>query len=212
MSDFDQRIGALEDELKHRDKRIAELKAELDEARALIADMEEHVQECREITESWIEAFEMRRNDDGKMLVWASFVEQHDDLVERHNALVREWNKMVTTYNVVVAPKNIGRPLEASEAQCIEVQRLRKTGASLRTIVTQTGLGLRTIRTIIGRQNSTDRTSKRTNALRKRELNRQRMLSWRARKRTRDALPRRITASLARGDALPKAAKGIDRR
>jgi hypothetical protein len=39
MSDLDQRVGALEDELKHRDKRITELKAELDEARALIADM-----------------------------------------------------------------------------------------------------------------------------------------------------------------------------
>ena len=49
MSDLDQRVGALEDELKHRDKRITELKAELDEARALIADMEEQVvQECRE--------------------------------------------------------------------------------------------------------------------------------------------------------------------
>jgi uncharacterized coiled-coil protein SlyX len=48
MSDLDQRIGALEDELKHRDKRITELKSELDEARALIADMEEQVQECRE--------------------------------------------------------------------------------------------------------------------------------------------------------------------
>src|SRR5262249_46489579 len=152
---------------------------------------EEHVQECREITESWIEAFQMRRTDDGKVLVWASFVEQHDDLVDKHNALVREWNKMVPKYNAVVVPKNIGRPLEASEAQCLEVQRLRKTGASLRAIVAQTGLGLRTIRTIIGRQNGTDRTSKQTNVLRKRELNRQRMISWRARKRTRDALPRR---------------------
>ena len=73
MSDLDQRIGALEDELKHRDKRITELKAELDEARALVADMEEHVRECSEITESWIEAFQMRRTDDGKGLVWASF-------------------------------------------------------------------------------------------------------------------------------------------
>src|SRR5262245_34457822 len=90
MSDLDQRIGALEDELKHCDKRIMELKSELDEARALVADMEEHVRECREITESWIEAFQMRRTDDGKVLVWASFVEQHDDLVEKHNALVRE--------------------------------------------------------------------------------------------------------------------------
>jgi uncharacterized coiled-coil protein SlyX len=125
MSDLDQRIGALEDELRHRDKRITELKAELDEARALVADMEEHVGECREITEAWIEAFQMRRTDDGKVLVWASFVEQHDELVDKHNALVREWNKMVPKYNAVVAPKNIGRPLEASEAQCLEVQRLR---------------------------------------------------------------------------------------
>jgi hypothetical protein len=36
------------------------------------------------------------------------------------------------------------------------------------------------------------------------------MISWRARKRTRDALPRRIAESLKKGDALLKAAKGID--
>jgi hypothetical protein len=88
----------------------------------------------------------------------------------------------------VVAPKNIGRPLEVSEAQCLEVQRLRKTGASLRRRRSDRA-GLRTIRTIIGRQNGSDCTSKRTNALRKRELDRQRMISWRARKRTRDTLP-----------------------
>src|SRR5258707_11026795 len=38
-----------------------------DEARALVADMEEHVRECREITEFWIEAFQMRRTDNGKV-------------------------------------------------------------------------------------------------------------------------------------------------
>jgi hypothetical protein len=82
----------------------------------------------------------------------------------------------------------------------------------LRDIAAQTGLGLRTIRTIIGRQNGSDRTSKRTNALRKRELDRQRMISWRARKRSRDALPRRITESLKKGEVLLKATKGIDQR
>jgi hypothetical protein len=41
----------------------------------------------------------MHRTDDGKVLVWASFVDQHDNLVDKHNALVREWNKMVPKYN-----------------------------------------------------------------------------------------------------------------
>lgn len=74
MSDLAQCIGALEDVLKHRDKRITELKAELDGARALVADMEER--EYHEITESWIEVFDMRRTGDGKVLMWASFVEE----------------------------------------------------------------------------------------------------------------------------------------
>ena len=156
----------------------------------MIADVEEHIRECREVTESWIEAFQMRGTDDGQVLLWASFIEEHGDLVDRHNALVREWNKVVPKYRTVVASKNIGRPLEASEAQCLEVLQLRKastvdfstwtSGASLRTIVIQTGLGLRTIRTIIGRQNGTDRTGKQTNVLHNRELNWQRMISWRA--------------------------------
>ena len=41
--------------------------------------MEEHVWECREITESWFEAFQMRWIDNGKVLLWVSFVEEHDE-------------------------------------------------------------------------------------------------------------------------------------
>jgi hypothetical protein len=91
-------------------------------------------------------------------------------------------------------PQPIGRPLHAGEAQCIAVQPLRKAGTSLRGIGAQAGLGVRTVRTIIARTDGTDRTSKRVTTLR--ELNRQRMISWRARKRTRDSLPKRVTDAL----------------
>jgi len=53
----------------------------------------------------------------------------------------------------------------------------------------------------------TDRTTKRTNEIRRLELNRNRMAAYRARKRTRDALPKRITEALNRGKSLVKRAR-----
>ena len=56
----------------------------------------------------------------------------------------------------------------------------------------------------------TDRTSKRTNLLRKREFDRLRAADYRARKKARDRLPGRINATIKRGKELVKAAKGLD--
>ncbi len=80
---------------------------------------------------------------------------------------------------------------------------------SLRTIAEQTGLGLRTVRTIIDKTVGTDRTGKRTNLLRKREIDRLRAAEYRVRKRARDLLPKRIAETRKRGEALVKAAKGL---
>jgi hypothetical protein len=65
----------------------------------------------------------------------------------------------------------LGRPLLASEAQQRDVRKLHKSGKSLRTIVTATGLSFRTVRTIVGRVEGTDRTTRRTNELRRLKLN-----------------------------------------
>jgi hypothetical protein len=60
------------------------------------------------------------------------------------------------------------------------------------------------VRTIIGKADGSDRTNRRRNELRKLELDRARINAWRARKRTRDALPKQITELQARAVALLK--------
>src|SRR5258707_14445406 len=89
------------------------------------------------------EAFDMVLGDDGSYR-WPTVQSQFNELADKHNALVAQWNRMVPKYNAVVAPRGIGRPLAASEAQQREVRALHKVGKSLRVIAGMTGLGLRT--------------------------------------------------------------------
>jgi hypothetical protein len=184
-----QRIGLLEDELRHRDARIRDLRQEVEEAQMLISELREQAQDHYDLIEAWKEAFDMQLSSDG-YYHWPNIYERFNELVDKYNALVRQWNKSVSAYNAAVAPRYLGRPLAASESQRRQVLALRKAGKSLRGIVKDTGLGIRTIRTILGKPDGTDRTSKRTNELRKLELNRAAMATYRARKRTRDALPK----------------------
>jgi hypothetical protein len=177
-----------------------------EEAQALIAELREQVQDAGEVLESWIEAFEMVIGDDGRYH-WPGLHAEVGDILEKYFALVKHWNRMVPRYNAAIEPRGLGRPLAASEAQQRKVLAMRKAGESLRAIVTVTGLGLRTVRTIIGKADGTDRTTRRTNELRKLELHAARMAAYRARKRTRDALPQRITEALARGKSLVKRAR-----
>ena len=129
--------------------------------------------------------------DDGKW-TWDPFMDRHNDLVDKYDALLRDWNKFVGEYNAVVQPRPVGRPLEASEAQQVDVLRRRKSGESLQHIANETSLGLQTVRTIIGKANGTDRTTGKHLARIKPED----MVAWKARTRTRDALPRRLNALL----------------
>jgi hypothetical protein len=78
---------------------------------------------------------------------------------------------------------------------------------SLRAIAEETSLTLRTVRTIIGRAQGTDRTTMKH--LARIDPDRARAASWKARKRTRDALPKQINESLKTGRELIKAAKGL---
>src|SRR5438270_1685042 len=152
-----ERLYQVEDELRAAERRIAEMKAERDDAWNLVQRKQEYVEDVNATIESWIEAFEMTLGDDG---MWHSsgehLIDKYHSLIEKHNALVREWNKLVREYNGMVAPKQIGRPLNASDAQCAEVLRLRKAGTSLQDIADDTSLSLRTVRTIIGRDERTD--------------------------------------------------------
>jgi hypothetical protein len=66
------------------------------------------------------------------------------------------------------------------------------------------------VRTIIGKVDGTDRTSVKRDKLRRRELNRARQATWRARKRIRDGLPKRINDVLKNGEELVKQA-GVSR-
>src|SRR5438046_8020082 len=87
---------------------------------------------------------------------WGPFWADHNAVIEEYNDLVRRWNKYVPLIN----RQDVGRPLAASDAQCAQVLKLRKAGGSLRGIAEETSLGLNTVRTIIGKANGTDRTTK----------------------------------------------------
>lgn len=206
------RIAELETELQRRDDQLKEVRSELAEAREMVDQMREQVDDVNSLTDSWIEAFELVQGDDGKYYAgdgWDRIVKAHTALREEHMKLLRQWNRFVPEYNATVRPRDRGRPLAASEHQVRTVRKLAKAGNSQRSIATETGLGVRTVRTILERDAGTDRTAKRTNLLRKREVDRQRQADWRARKRVIDDLPARATRIRQRGDELVKAAKGL---
>src|SRR5262249_23466090 len=127
------RIGELEDELKQRDARIRELRGDLNKAETLITEEREHIEDAHRLIDSWIEAFDMTQDENGKwtMPQWL------DDAVAARNAyrdLVTKWNRNVSAFNNTIAPRNVGRPLLASETQARQVRRLHKAGKSLRAI------------------------------------------------------------------------------
>jgi hypothetical protein len=200
------RIAVLEDELEQRDHRIRELCADLDKAEKLVWEMREHVEDAGTLIGSWIEAFDMVQDDDGAWKWSTAFVEGHE-WFKKYDALVTKWNRFVPEWNAMVRPRNVGRPLAASEAQVAEVLKLHKTGGSLRGIAEDTSLGLATVRTIVSQKNGTDRTT--VKHLERIDPDRAASARWRARKRTRDALPKRINETLAKGRELVKEAKGL---
>ena len=204
-----KRTHELEDEIKERDRRIAELKAELDAASDLTYRLSEHVHEANEQTDEWIQAFDMVPDDEGRW-IWKVSVIEGDEWLDKYRDLVREWNKWIPHYNAMVRPRNIGRPLAASETQCAEVLKLRKAHMSLRGIAEETGLTLQTVRTIISQRKRTDRTS--IKHLSRIDPDRAGMKLWLAKKRMRDGLPKKIHELRATGDELLKEAKGLLRK
>ena len=203
-----RRISELEDDIKERDRRIAELKDELERERDLAYQLGEHVKDADNMIDLWIQGFGMVLNDKG-MWDWST---DADFIVgfkwfEKYKALLRDWNKFVPDYNALVRPRNVGRPLLASETQCVEVLKLHKAGKSLRGIVEETNLGLQTVRTVIGQRKRTDRTT--VKYLSRIDSDRARMKTWMAKKQMRDRLPKQIYELRETGDKLLKEVKGL---
>lgn len=206
------RIAELEHAVQHRESQLKEAREDRDNALELVGQMREQLEQSNDLIENWIEVFELQQDSAG---VWifdpnqAALWEAHDRLQEEHRLLIRDWNRFVRRYNATITPRDVGRPVAASEAQVREVRKLHKGGASLRKIASAMGLGVRTVRTIVEKARGTDRTSRRATELRKREYNRLRGAAWRARKRALVELPKRISSTRARGLELVKAAKGL---
>ncbi len=200
-------IGEVRANLVEAERRIADLKLERDEALDLVQRMKEHVEDATATIDQWKEAFDMQLSNDG---IWEWKIDDVIDAMHgKYSALLKEWNRFVPQYNAAVAPKQIGRPLDASPAQCARVLKLKKAGKSFRVIAEETSLSLQTVRTIVGRQTRTDRTS--INRLQKLDPENAAVSAFKARKRVRDALPKRISKTLDQGAALVKEAKGLGR-
>ena len=201
-------VGELEDELKVKERRIEQLRQEIDEQRELIDRLRDNSEEADGVFEAWIETFEMERTDSGG-LTWKPFWQEHNQLIDDYNDLVRRWNKYLPVINR--EPRNVGRPLAASEAQVVQVQKLRKAGRSLRGIAEDTSLSVDTVRTIVGKMNGQDRTTTKHRQRLERIDERQRLVKWKRQRRTGDAPPRRVQRVVEGGRALVKEAKGLGR-
>lgn len=207
--DREQQIGDLEDKLKHRDRRIAELQAEVDELRILNSKWLEYEEDYTQAMESWHDAFDMVLNDDG---LWSlgPWIQERDDLIDRYIALRKKWNRFVPQYNRAVAPRPIGRPLAASDAQCATVRKMLAQGMSLRQISDETNLSLSTVRTIRGQMTGTDRTTmkhRKRLGLERVAIDKEEQAKWKRQRRQSDALPKRVQEVIERGHELAKETK-----
>ena len=205
--DHEQRIADFEIELKARDRRIEELKRELDQSRDLVRRMEEHVEDRLGLFDVWIEAFGMTMTDNGTW-TWRSFIEDYDKLGDDYCKLARDYNKLIP----LIWPQPIGKPPGADEAQRARIIRLREGGRSLRGIAADMKLGLQVVRTVLGQYSQgEDRGKDRTTRKHMQRIgfDRAAETSRKARKRTRDALPRRVNALFKDKAELLKEAKGL---
>jgi transposase len=171
----------------------------------LIPRLREHAEDYSNALEQWRGAFDMVLNEDG-LWSWDPFVENHHKMVDRYYELSKDWNRNVAAFNANA--RNVGRPLAADEDQEVAVLMQHKQGKSLREIAFMTGLSLQTVRTVVGRENFTDRTSKKR---RKIAIDQHERAHWKAQKRSSDALPKRVQAVIETGQGFVKEAKGLGR-
>jgi uncharacterized coiled-coil protein SlyX len=205
---LEKRIGELEDTLKQRDRQIADLRRDLDEQSRLIGRLREKLQERRELTERWIDAFDLEPDDKGGWKIPNGW-RKYGELWQTYESLQKKWNAIVPEFNAVVAPRrrNFGRPLLASPAQQDDVRARRKRGESLRAIAEDTALGLQTVRTILDKADGTDRAT----MARLQRLAPDKFLQARMRRgiRAREVITKQIAEFQATSAALIKQAKGL---
>jgi hypothetical protein len=198
--------GVGEHEIRLLKQRNEELRKEIDDQREQITQLREYAEDYVNCLESWREAFSMVMTDSGGW-TWAPFWDGHKQLVADYNKLVRRWNQYLPLINR--EPRNVGRPLAASDAQVAEVRKLRKAGRSLRGIAEDTSLGLDTVRTIVGKMSGGDRTTRkhRVRAGVERIDLRAQMATWKRQQRTGDALPKQVYRVIDEGRELIKQTK-----
>lgn len=201
-----KRIYALEDQVRESERRIAELKAELEEERDRVTRQNEHVKDVNDMIEEWKQAFEMIQNDEGYW-TFDNWVTEMIEWRQKYWDLLDKWNKFVVIYNARVAPRNIGRPIAASESQRETVVKLSGKGYSLRGIADETGLTLATVRTIISQRSGTDRTT--LKHLERIDPERARRKTLEAKSRMIRTLPKKIAALEKAGGELLKELKGL---
>jgi transposase len=212
MESDEARIRELEDQLQAAERRADEARRERDEAHNLGSRMQEQVADANALIERWIEAFDMQLGDDGTYQFDSDYsIELLRQVTEQYSDLLKRWNDIVPKWNAIVAPtlREPGRPLAASETQVKAVVAMRRKGFSIRAIADETTLGVMTVRTIVGRENWTDRASKRRLEKIDYKPIRAELIAARSRKRTRDGLPRAIAETLKAGAELLKEARGI---
>jgi hypothetical protein len=130
----EDRVAELEDALKEKERRLQQVNADLDRANDLVERQNEHVQDCHDVIEAWKEAFDMRPIDRGGW-TWATWVAACEEYHDKYVDLARKWNRNVADFNAAIKrPRNVGRPLAASEAQQQIVLKLRRASKSLRSI------------------------------------------------------------------------------
>ena len=201
-------VGWFRDELRQRDRLIAELRQEQDRLTDLMTRFGEYQEDYNATLESWQEAFGMVLNENGQW-TWEPFWKENWELVDKYNELVKRWNRNVAAF---AGLQDVGRPLAASDAQVAAVTKLHKQGKSLRAIVDETSLSFRTVRTIVERNQGTDRATKaRRQKIERIGIDKFQRAHWRRQKRDGDALPKRVADVIETGKALVTEAKGLGR-
>jgi hypothetical protein len=206
--DQEARIRELEDALNEAERKLAEMKTERDEANALAERANEVVIDANTLIEKWQHAFEMELDANGLWITPLSAVhDRYLDAVETCSALIKRWNRFVPKYNAAILQRPVGRPLDASDAQQKQALKHRRAGMSLRAIGDEMSLSLRTVRTIIDRGAHVDRaTIKRLERI---DPMNAAVRAAKARKRSRDALPKNMEAVIDEVTAIKKAVKGL---
>jgi hypothetical protein len=195
-------------DLEHEVERLRGKLKDAEQARIeaydLVAKMGEHLEDWRNTREQWIDAFDMQENAEGKLVFTIGPGDVFDKLMER----TRDYNNLVRRWNAHVGPFEVGRPPTTTEAQNERVRALRKEGKSLRQIAAATELSFAVVRRIVNKVSEAAAAKRKRKETLRREHDRLRAASYRARQKALQALPKQINAARKEGDTLLAKAKG----